>query len=1229
MSLEQTGSHGSAAGGHDDVIDECSMCVDGAPCGPTGCLGPYGPMGPLSRALLWVWRVLQELLLLLLGHCLVRVGSDTLWVFHPDRKWRWDLVVMLLVVYTAVETPFTQAFQPEWPWADAFGLAVDAVFLLDVLVNLRSAYWDSSRKLEIRAGHVARRYATTWMPIDVLSSVPFELLADLVATTQGDPLGDLRIISGLKAIRLVRLHRLTSVLARLRNSSVFGIFRLYGAILLLGHWLACSWFVLITSQTPSGVGETWALNAGINGYFMVTPHDIEQERRGLDNASLTPDPPFSVPAVGADGQAATLSPVGPGGGLPLSPYVRAVRARSIWYNYVTCLVDVIMALFRTQRFRSTTIPESLFLLLLVLLGAAMQAVVFGQVAFLVSKFNSHRSEFERSLSDVRDRMHYHRLPPSLVERVSDYYERQFDTHRLGVGASDPVAWAKGIANGPLENEVLLYVHRDLITKVDIFRGAPPAVVIKIVKALRSELFLPGDYVVKLGEVGSSMFFIRSGECQVLLPVEDGSAGEEEDDVVVDGMREAKVLSAGAAFGELALLFATERTATVVATTYSDLSALSQTDFDRILEENMEFGLLLMANFQHYIQQDYEGATTVGGASLPDGPSSARGSSRPETPSVHGADEIGAAVSRTPFLAPGMSQDLTSYDHGRVVTAGHGDVAGGGRGGAVSSSSSSHGSEGGTSSGASSSGTESADGDGSASRAGRRRGGGWSDGGLSDGQDTDADATARATDDVPGGSEGGLDDGGVEEEEGSASPRSRSSGAGGHTSLMRMARAEYRRSINALAGPSGSSSRSGSRGGRRRGPGRSNQPTARERVQVAARAVQTARRSVAGVEDVTDPSSRAKPRPMVRGAARADARAAGPSDGSRQRRRVVESRESGPSVVTRHTRASLEEMATQPVNRVIRRRRSSLLAALRQADTIRGGATGQSAAEFSAGSSPHGGGGARRGSAGSASAAPDVGEEEQAAALLVKEETLRRERAEARAEEKRSKRRARREKRERRARREAAKAAASGPESPDAHVARLFRGGGGGGGGASGDLTSEQGGMGRQPSGREDGDPSSAASGVTSAGSGDGLGPLRGAQFRPPRKSQSELNLRAVLGREENTAGVRVGRAGGQAAAAAAGAARAGPSHASSSSVLRAAADAGVAAPHSQFSFQHRSSPSYHSRFHTGARAFTAAIIAAVASSASRRCSEDAATTTEASVTPTLPVRCHSATASSR
>ena len=74
---------------------------------------------------------------------------------------------------------------------------------------------------------------------------------------------------------------------------------------------------------------------------------------------------------------------------------------------------------------------------------------------------------------------------------------------------------KGLSE-PLQMEVKLFMNRDMVEKVPMFRDCDASVIVQVVNALQNHLFLPGDYVVREGERADRMYFIRRGVCQVLI-----------------------------------------------------------------------------------------------------------------------------------------------------------------------------------------------------------------------------------------------------------------------------------------------------------------------------------------------------------------------------------------------------------------------------------------------------------------------------------------------------------------------------------------------------------------------------------------------------------------------------------------------------------------------------------------------------------------------------------------
>jgi voltage-gated potassium channel len=101
---------------------------------------------------------------------------------------------------------------------------------------------------------------------------------------------------------------------------------------------------------------------------------------------------------------------------------------------------------------------------------------------------------------------------------------------------------------------------NLVTAVPFFQGLGAAAIADIVRLLKSLDVAEGSTIVRMGDPGDTMYFIVSGEATVQLTPEP------------------VILGPGSFFGEMALLFGTPRSATVIATMPSVLLALDIADF---------------------------------------------------------------------------------------------------------------------------------------------------------------------------------------------------------------------------------------------------------------------------------------------------------------------------------------------------------------------------------------------------------------------------------------------------------------------------------------------------------------------------------------------------------------------------------------------------------------------------------------------------------------------------
>jgi len=94
----------------------------------------------------------------------------------------------------------------------------------------------------------------------------------------------------------------------------------------------------------------------------------------------------------------------------------------------------------------------------------MNATLFGQVALLLQNQNSVYHRFQQELDSVNQNMRILNLPEELQMRVRNYYDYWFHRHRL-------LDYRKFVSqlSAALGSEVCLYLHREMVQKVPLFK----------------------------------------------------------------------------------------------------------------------------------------------------------------------------------------------------------------------------------------------------------------------------------------------------------------------------------------------------------------------------------------------------------------------------------------------------------------------------------------------------------------------------------------------------------------------------------------------------------------------------------------------------------------------------------------------------------------------------------------------------------------------------------------
>jgi glucose-6-phosphate 1-dehydrogenase len=133
------------------------------------------------------------------------------------------------------------------------------------------------------------------------------------------------------------------------------------------------------------------------------------------------------------------------------------------------------------------------------------------------------------------------------------------------------------------------INRSVLERVPLFRDCSPLLLQDLALALKPTVRAAGEYVVRKGEPGAEMYFISRGSAEAL----DGAG------------RVLNTLSEGDFFGELSLLFAQPRAATIRTLTYCDLFVLDQADFNKVMKNQPELALAMRDNARKRYHFDTE------------------------------------------------------------------------------------------------------------------------------------------------------------------------------------------------------------------------------------------------------------------------------------------------------------------------------------------------------------------------------------------------------------------------------------------------------------------------------------------------------------------------------------------------------------------------------------------------------------------------------------------------
>ncbi|XP_071384484.1 voltage-gated inwardly rectifying potassium channel KCNH2 [Centroberyx affinis] len=454
-----------------------------------------------------------------------RIHKWTVLHYSPFKA-VWDWLILLLVIYTAILTPYSAAFllndQEEAAMQscgyscsplNVVDLIVDIMFIIDILINFRTTYVNANDEVVSHPLRIAVHYFKGWFLIDMVAAIPF----DLLIYRNGEETTTL--IGLLKTARLLRLVRVARKLDRYSEYGAAVLFLLMCTFALIAHWLACIWYAIGSVERNGSIGWLHSLGDQLGKHY----ND-------------------SIPGSGP----------------------------SIKDKYVTALYFTFSSLTSVGfgNVSPNTNSEKIFSICVMLIGSLMYASIFGNVSAIIQRLYSGTARYHTQMLRVREFIRFHQIPNPLRQRLEEYFQHAW-SYTNGI---DMNAVLKGFPEC-LQADICLHLNRTLLQNCKAFKGSTKGCLRALAMKFKTTHAPPGDTLVHAGDVLTAIYFISRGSIEILRG-----------DVVV------AILGKNDIFGEPINLYARpgKSNADVRALTYCDLHKILREDVLEVLDMYPEF-----------------------------------------------------------------------------------------------------------------------------------------------------------------------------------------------------------------------------------------------------------------------------------------------------------------------------------------------------------------------------------------------------------------------------------------------------------------------------------------------------------------------------------------------------------------------------------------------------------------------------------------------------------------
>lgn len=426
--------------------------------------------------------------------------------FRPESKFRtsWDIIQVALLLYVVLTVPLRIGFDLAVEFGTVafwFDLFVDLYFLVDIVINFRTAYLDNNGVLIIQRKLVTVNYLKGWCIVDIISCLPVNYITMIQSGGNSAKGKEVRLFKMLRMLRLAKLLRVARIARLLQRyqehlrplMDTFGGFLLCIVIALFSHIVACMWYMIGSSDQIGWSSQDQTEVVRIPGWVERKFRCGGAQTDAFSGGTALQDEYIVDPEMTKE-EHPTWCEVNDhlSSRYIMSAYWALMTISTVGYGDITAHTDT----------------EIVFSFIVMLFGAIIFAMITGTIASRMMAQKGAVQVYNTKMDEVRQFLHNKKVPTLHRRRVMAYYEALYEGSHV-YDEKEILQKLPLSVSGP----VVESIYRATMDTVPLFRQLTSnddgtEIMVKICMELEPKVALPQDHVLYEGRRGEEMYLIE-------------------------------------------------------------------------------------------------------------------------------------------------------------------------------------------------------------------------------------------------------------------------------------------------------------------------------------------------------------------------------------------------------------------------------------------------------------------------------------------------------------------------------------------------------------------------------------------------------------------------------------------------------------------------------------------------------------------------------------------------